>query len=299
MRTDPALISCIMPTSNRRHLVAQAIAYFLRQDYERKELIIVDDGTDCIADLVPNDSRLRLIRLERHTPLGAKRNVACHASRGELIAHWDDDDWMAPDRLSRQVAELTASDALVTGARNLLYYRVQAGEAWLYRAPSDTRPWPVGCTLVYRRSVWEAQPFDEVAIGEDSSFVARLPAERVQTSADSSFYVGLLHAGNAAPKNLTDPAWQQCPLDEVAERLGTDRAFYASLRGGRLHSQPVSRPAAAAVAVAAHFDVATGYGSMAEYLCTGMARAGANVAAVPLSLRREGLSAEFQGLPRR
>src|SRR6266550_2834391 len=118
MQSDSALVSCIMPTRNRRHLVGQAIAYFLRQDYPRTELIVVDDGEDCVADLVPSDARLRYIRLERRTALGTKRNLACQASRGDLIAHWDDDDWMAADRLSRQVAALLATDAVATGTRD-------------------------------------------------------------------------------------------------------------------------------------------------------------------------------------
>jgi len=43
-------ISCIMPTYNRREFIPQALKYFERQDYPNKELIIVDDGTDTIAD---------------------------------------------------------------------------------------------------------------------------------------------------------------------------------------------------------------------------------------------------------
>jgi glycosyltransferase involved in cell wall biosynthesis len=211
-----------------------------------------------------------------------------------LIAHWDDDDWLAPDRLSIQVSSLLAAGALATGARELLYYRVHAGEAWLYRGPDDARPWPVGGTLVYRRAAWEAQPFDDVMVGEDSSFVARLPADQVHAAWDSSFYVGLLHADNTAPKNLSDPAWHARPLDDVTRLLWTDRGFYAGLRSGRAHRPDVpARPAPADIAVAADFDVTSGYGSMAEYLCLGMARAGANVHALPLTLRREGLSAEF------
>src|SRR5215216_1851754 len=131
MPGESPLVSCIMPTRNRRSLVGQAIAYFLRQDYQRKELIVVDDGDDCIDDLVPADPRVRYIRLERRTPLGAKRNRACAASRGELIAHWDDDDWIAPDRLSVQVSALLEANAIATGVRDLLYYRIHAGEAWL------------------------------------------------------------------------------------------------------------------------------------------------------------------------
>jgi glycosyltransferase involved in cell wall biosynthesis len=301
MQSDSALVSCIMPTRNRRHLVGQAIAYFLRQDYPRKELIVVDDGEDCIADLVPNDPRLRYIRLERRTPLGAKRNLACYASRGELIAHWDDDDWMAPDRLSRQVSALLAADAVATGARDVLYYRIHAGDAWLYHGPADAQPWPVGGTLVYRRQAWEAHAFDEIGVGEDTSFVASLPSDQVHASVDSSFYVGLLHADNAAPKHLTDPTWQARPLDEVTRLFGTDRAFYAALRSGRsngqsLQAQPPGRLAGTEITVAAEFDVTSGYGSMAEYLCVGLARAGAQVRVLPLALRRDGLSVEFQDL---
>ena len=298
MRSDSALVSCIMPTRNRRHLVAQAIAYFLRQDYPHKELIVVDDGEDRVENLASSDPRVRYVRLDRRTPLGTKRNVACHSSQGELIAHWDDDDWMAPDRLSVQVSALLATNAQVTGARDVLYYRVQAGDAWLYRGPRDARAWPVGCTLVYRRTAWQAHRFDDAGVAEDTSFLAKFAPGEIHAATDSSFYVGLLHAENTAAKNLYDAAWESRPLDQVTQRIWTDRAFYARLRSGRAPSiQGPGRAGLAEVAVAASFDATTGYGSMAEYLALGMARAGANVHVMPLSRRAAGLSAEFQALP--
>ena len=116
MSTSP-LITCIMPTRDRPHFARQAIAYFNRQDYPDRELLILDDGCDPIARLVPCNPRIRYIRLPSRLRLGAKRNLACREARGELIAHWDDDDWMAPDRLSVQVNALLNSNAQVTGAR--------------------------------------------------------------------------------------------------------------------------------------------------------------------------------------
>src|SRR5258708_37994907 len=94
-----ARVSCIMPTANRRHFVPQAIHYFLRQDYPNRELIVVDDGADSVADLIPVDERIRYIRLKQRATVGAKRNIACEAARGEVIAHWDDADCQAPHRL--------------------------------------------------------------------------------------------------------------------------------------------------------------------------------------------------------
>jgi hypothetical protein len=48
---NPPLVSCIMPTYNRRAFVSQAIAYFLRQDYDKKELTIGAVSTNPINDL--------------------------------------------------------------------------------------------------------------------------------------------------------------------------------------------------------------------------------------------------------
>ncbi len=53
------LISCILPTANRRRFVPQAIRLFLAQDYPNKELVILDDGAESAADLVPDDPQVR------------------------------------------------------------------------------------------------------------------------------------------------------------------------------------------------------------------------------------------------
>src|SRR5690348_8823410 len=116
------LVSCIMPTANRPGFVQHAIRYFLRQDYEPKELIVVDDGEDSAADLMPNDSRIHYIRLERRFTIGAKRNIACEQARGDVIAHWDDDDWQAQRRLRFQVESLQQAGAEVCGINHLLFY---------------------------------------------------------------------------------------------------------------------------------------------------------------------------------
>src|SRR4051794_21540808 len=98
-----ALVSCIMPTVDRRRFVPQAIRCFLAQDYSHKELVILDDGTDSVADLVPQHPEIRYLRKTIRQRIGPKRNQACDAARGEIIVHWDDDDWSAPWRLSYQL----------------------------------------------------------------------------------------------------------------------------------------------------------------------------------------------------
>src|SRR6266571_5633451 len=287
------LVSCIMPTRNRLLFVDQAIWYFLRQDYPQRELIIVDDGEESVSDLVPLDRRIRYVRLEKRMPLGAKRNLACEMSQGELIAHWDDDDWMAPHRLSVQVSQLLASGADACGVRDVLYYRIMAGDAWLYHYPDHQRPWVAGGTLLYRRATWDEHRFPETNVGEDSAFIFQLPPDRIHVIADSSFYIALIHPRNTGSKNMTDRRWERRSLDDVNLLLAFDRDFYVALRNGRpQNSLTSSQPAVPILTAAAQYNVSTGYGSMAEYLVLGMVRAGATVNVVPLDLQAEGLTQE-------
>ncbi len=242
MRSGPSpLVSCIMPTRNRRRFVGQAVRCFLRQDYAARELVVLDDADDPVADLLPaGDERIRYHHVGGRLPLGAKRNLACELARGALVAHWDDDDWHAPHRLTRQVEALLASGADACGLRHLLHYHLAAGEAWLYRY-DDARPWLVGGTLLYRREAWEAHRFPAVEVGEDTGFVRRLPPAALHAIDDPSLYLAVIHGANSSAKNLRDRHWERRPLAEVDALLGEDRAFYVGLRGG---ARPARRPAA-------------------------------------------------------
>src|SRR5918911_1011204 len=177
------LVSCIMPTADRRAFVGRAVEYFLRQEYEPKELVVVDDGADAVEDLMPRDGRVRYVRLDQKLTVGAKRNLACELARGEVIAHWDDDDWHAPRRLSYQVGELLGSGAEVCGINELLFYEPAAGRAWRYAYPAGQRFWLSGSSLCYLRSYWAECRFEDISVGEDARFVWRGRPERMRALA--------------------------------------------------------------------------------------------------------------------
>ncbi len=223
------LVSCLMPTCDRRRFVARAIEYFLRQDYEPRELLIVDDGSDPIADLVPEDPRIRYLRRERKLKLGAKRNLACGEAKGEIFVHWDDDDWHAPWRLSYQVARLVESGAELCGLDRLYFYDPKAERGWQYVYPPGGRKWLAGGTLCYTRSFWQRHPFPEVTIGEDNRFVRAAGAARMTALEDGDFYVALIHPRNTSRKRTAGRRWQRCSSERVRDLLGDDLKFYRGL----------------------------------------------------------------------
>lgn len=88
------------------------------------------DGSEPVADLVEGLPDVRYLRLSTRTSIGRKRNLACRRARGEIIAHWDDDDWYAPGRLSYQVAPIRAGEADVTGLENSYILELPGGQFW-------------------------------------------------------------------------------------------------------------------------------------------------------------------------
>jgi glycosyltransferase involved in cell wall biosynthesis len=215
-------VSCVMPTRDRRPFVARAIAYFLRQDHPDRELVIADDGDDPVSDLARGSPLIRYVWLERRLVLGEKRNVVNDLTEGEILLHWDDDDWSAPNRISRQVSLLQATGADLCGAGDQVYYRPSTDRAWRYRYPQRDC-WVAGNTLCYLRSRWKEHPFEPVPEGEDNRFVR---AGRRPVEVAGVFHIGILHPGNASPKRTYGSRWSHEPAATVHRHLGPDLALY-------------------------------------------------------------------------
>lgn len=224
--TSQPLVSCIMPTYNRRRFVHCAILYFLRQDYANKELIIIDDGTDAIKDLVPEDSRIRYLRLDKKRTIGAKRNLACEEALGEMIVHWDDDDWMATHRISYQAENLLREQADICGLDKLYFYDPLSQKAWQYVYPERTKPWVAGGTLCYSKSFWSQNLFPEINIGEDGLFVWSSSSKKIVALEDSTFFVALIHEKNISPKQTSNKLWHAKPLNQIQKIMGKDWSLY-------------------------------------------------------------------------
>ena len=97
LRTAP-LVSVVLPTRDRRDLLARAIESVQKQSYPNWELLIVDDGSvDGTAEFLAGLAGER-VRCFRHYGAGAcgARNVALAQVRGDLVAYLDDDNMMHP-----------------------------------------------------------------------------------------------------------------------------------------------------------------------------------------------------------
>ena len=105
-----SLISIIIPTYNRAHLIGETLDSIRSQTYSNWECIVVDDGsTDTTAEVmreyVKKDSRFQYHQRPENKLKGPNscRNYGFELSKGEYVKWFDSDDVMLPTLLEKQI----------------------------------------------------------------------------------------------------------------------------------------------------------------------------------------------------
>lgn len=139
----------------------------------------------------------------RSRPLGAKRNACVEAARGDLIMHWDDDDWHAP----------TVSPAGRGAARGRCPGLRPAPDALLQprRRPGlalHLSCWPASLARRRLAALYApsgAAPFPAIGSGEDTPLIWGRLDRGALAVPDFTIYVATVHQGNTSRKRTVGP----------------------------------------------------------------------------------------------
>jgi len=121
---DQSLVTVIIPCFNQGQYLAAALDSVQAQTHPTWECIVVNDGSsDCTTAVAEHysrgDRRIRLVTQENRG-LSAARNAGIALARGHYLQFLDADDWIAPDKLERQ---LKALDGYREPAAAYCYFR--------------------------------------------------------------------------------------------------------------------------------------------------------------------------------
>jgi len=192
------LVSIITPTFEREQFLPQSLRLVRQQTYPNIEWLILDDSPHP-SKMLNNcsDPRVSYEHISQRLTIGEKRNRLIEKARGAIIAHFDDDDYYAPRFIDVMVSALENESADFANLCSWYMYDFRHGlfGFWdlktivgihylCYRdqmrvvnitnennANLRENYQSYGFTYVYRRQVWEANPFPARNWGEDSDFV--------------------------------------------------------------------------------------------------------------------------------
>jgi len=189
------MISIVLATYNRAHLLPRAIESVLRQTVLDWELIVIDDGsTDATRQQVEPyliDKRIQY-HFQPNAGLALARNTGMQRSRGEWITYLDSDDEYTPDHLEqrRQFLSQYPDTDLLHGGVQIVggpdYVR-DVNDPLKHVALADCF---IGGTFFMRRSVYEELGgFRPPDFGTDYEFAQRALPKFTVRKTDALTYV--------------------------------------------------------------------------------------------------------------
>ncbi len=221
-------VSVLVPTKDRRPWLPMLLRLIDRQDYpaELVELVVYDDGRDSVADVFAGRPHTTYLRSEVRVPLGAKRNALAEASTGEVLVHFDDDDWQPADRIRRSVEALQVGEVEVVGKSELTFWDLATGR--LHQTAKVGPKHVTAGSMAYWRTYWASSGFKPDPHTEERQFLKNFEAKVGQLPGEPWHTVlCIAHGGNVLPKLASMPVLALRPEDVVP--IEADRAFYAGL----------------------------------------------------------------------
>jgi glycosyltransferase involved in cell wall biosynthesis len=235
---DQSEISVVIPTRNRRRLLALALASVLDQRGVRLEVIVIDEGsTDDTAAMVNAiaDPRVHLVRHDLPLGKSAARNRGIAEATGEWIAFLDDDDIWAPDKLVSQLQALRATGRrwAYTGAVNITEdYQILGGAS--PRPPEEVAETllrvnsiPGGCSsVIVSKKALPPDGFDgQYRLCEDWDLWIRLAKSGLPACVPRPLVGYRIHRGNSSADIAT--LFRELEIIENKYGRSVDRvAFY-------------------------------------------------------------------------
>lgn len=177
--SDPVILSVIIPTKNRPHLLRRAMASVALQNYPAFEVCIVDNNTnDKINELVkatvaefkdqfPHISWIYIHSLKQFA--SGARNDGIAATTGKFIVFLDDDDELLANSIKIRADEMQADDELAllycAGYSKIYPYPFKMYRYYRYNKQEHTqRLMMMSCSsIMINRSIFEKNDlyFDE------------------------------------------------------------------------------------------------------------------------------------------
>jgi len=103
-RSGP-LVTVLIPTYNRPHILPCALESVVRQRYENLEIFVMNDGGQDVGEIIEsfNDPRIIYINGENNRGKPYRLNEALRKAQGKYVCYIDDDDLFYPHHVSTLV----------------------------------------------------------------------------------------------------------------------------------------------------------------------------------------------------
>ena len=251
------LVSILIPAYNAEAWISDTLRSAIAQTWERKEIIVVDDGSKDQTLALARQFESEHVRIvtQENRGAAATRNNAFSLCHGDYIQYLDADDLMGSNKITSQMNALGASPnkrMLLSGSWGLFmhrYYRTKfipsalwcdlSPVEWLVRKMALNLYMQTASWLVSRELVEAAGPWDTRLLGDDDGeFFCRvlLASEGVRFVPESKVYYrmagasSLSYIGNSDKKRVAQMCSMQLHIKYLRSLEDSERTRAACVQ---------------------------------------------------------------------
>jgi glycosyltransferase involved in cell wall biosynthesis len=108
MQLSFPLVTIVIPTYNRAHLITQTLQCLKVQTYQNWECIVVDDSSndntkEAVEEFCQNDRRFVYVKNQKSKGAPGARNTGLDLAKGEFISFFDSDDKLSPIYIDNKI----------------------------------------------------------------------------------------------------------------------------------------------------------------------------------------------------
>lgn len=243
------LVSCLMITTDRLLMAKRSVRCFAEQTYPRAELVIVSAGDRAYRRALEQHLDNcgisgRIVAANAASSLGALRNLSLDAAAGDIICQWDDDDCYHPDRIFRQVEQMTQQAAQACFLTDNLHLLKSDGHLYWIDWTRGAKPeqwfrlFPPTLMMINDDRFRYIETGPGAQLGEDLAIAAQLCREVPVAMLDGMgwLYLYIFHGGNTCSRqhHYKIAAGRSIPNESVETRSGEIRRA--------IEHYPIQRP---------------------------------------------------------
>ncbi|UOO77239.1 glycosyltransferase family 2 protein [Neisseria sp. Dent CA1/247] len=214
------LVSIIMSAFNAEDTIEYAIKSLINQSYKNIEILICDDGSSdntaaIIKNIAQTDPRIKIYRSKKNQGTYNIRNEMIKKAQGEFITFQDSDDFALPNRISEQVAALSASGKLMCATQ---WVRIAPSGEFVYFYDDKLSRFCVVSTMI------KAEVFKQIGFFRESL-----------VAADTEFYEKAISVyGDSVIERIEKPLilglWGTSSLTKIPDLTAENNGFVAKKR---------------------------------------------------------------------
>ena len=244
------LVSILIPAHNAAAWLAVAIKSALTQTWPNTEIIVVDDGSTDHTLALARQFEPSRVKVFSHSNQGASatRNRAFSLAQGDYIQWLDADDFLAPDKIAKQLAEIAPDynpRTLLSSAWGSFYFRPRHARfipnslwhtltpvEWMTRK-LETNAWmAIESWLVSRQLSEAAGPWNgQLSMDDDGEYFSRIicAADRIVFVPEAKSYISRANPGSLS-KSFFSPGKLASQFQSMTLQIARLRGLEDSAR---------------------------------------------------------------------